>query len=272
MQVTWLASYPKSGSTWIRFLLTAYFCGDIQDFGWVSKLVLEFPNFYGQSKRAGESTEVLWQRLLKLSQELSCRPSDFPDDLFLKTHQTASADHPFLDRTRCAILVVRNPRDVAMSAINYLRLMGKRVIDCEKTYLQQFVSHRGDPQWKRHGYGTWEGHTHSWLEQRGFPVLLVKYEDLHANVVSEFERILRFIDAPIDHDRIVTATKLAEFQNLRKLETRRRGDGHLFPGHDKQLFMNRGEVRNSLATIDADLDQNFERTFQAGMKRFGYVA
>jgi hypothetical protein len=253
-------------------LLTAYFFGDIPSFEWVSKVVLEFPNFYSQAKKTGESSETLWQRLAEMGRKAPFHPTGFPADLLLKTHLKASSDHPFLDRTRGAILVVRNPRDVAISAINYLRLMGKRVIDDEKTYLHEFVSQGGDPQWKSYGYGTWEEHTRSWLEQRRFPVLLVKYEDLHADVVAEFERVIRFLHVNVDRSRLVRATELAEFRNLRQLEADRRRQAHLFPGHDKQLFMNRGQVRNSLATIDTNLDRRFEKVFRKGMKRFGYAA
>jgi hypothetical protein len=168
--------------------------------------------------------------------------------------------------------VVRNPRDIAMSAINYLKLLGKRVIDDERAYLGEFLRHGGDPLWKRYGYGTWHEHACSWLRQHSFPVLLIRYEDLHANVVAEFEKVLRFIGAPVDHDRVVRAAERSDFQNLRRMENDRRQEKHFFPGHDKQLFMHRGRVCNSLADIAPELDREFEVGFRQGMRELGYAA
>jgi aryl sulfotransferase len=271
-EVTWLASYPKSGNTWIRFLLSAYFFDERPRWDWVSRVVLEFPNFYGQAQQAGDSNATLWQRLLEIGEGMPQRPPDYPQGLFLKTHQAATADHPFLDRTQRAILVVRNPRDIAMSAINYLNLLGKRKVDDERAYLDEFLRHGGDPVWKRHGYGTWREHARSWLDQLPFPVLLIRYEDLHTDVVAEFEKVVRFIGAPVDHGRIVRAAQRSDFQSLRRMEDERRREKHLFPGHDKQLFMHRGRVCNSLAEIDVDLDRGFEKEFQQGMTELGYAA
>lgn len=193
MEVTWIASYPKSGNTWIRFLLSAYFFGECPHWNSVSRVVLEFPKLYGQAQKAGDSPETLWRRLLELGDKLPPRPPGFPPDLFLKTHHAATAGHPFFDRTQRAVLVVRNPRDVAMSAINHLNLLGERKVDDKRAYLQEFLRHGGDPVWKGYGFGTWREHARSWLRPHPFPVLLIRYEDLHADVVAEFEKIVRFI-------------------------------------------------------------------------------
>lgn len=272
MEATWIASYPKSGNTWIRFLLTAYFYDECPHWQSVSQVVLEFPYHYTQARKAGDSAKTLWQRLLEVNQWRPSRPAGFPDDLFLKTHEAATADHPFIDRTRRAVLVVRNPRDIAVSAFNYLKLLGDRKVVDEQTYLREFVRHGGDPAWKRFGYGTWQEHSRSWLGDHPFPVLLIRYEDLHADVAAEFEKVLRFIDAPVDPERIEQAVAQADFQNLRRLEEARRQKKYIFPGHDKHFFMNRGRVCNSLANIDPDLDRDFEEGFQQGMKELGYAA
>jgi hypothetical protein len=266
VQVIWIASYPKSGNTWIRFLLAAYAHGQIKDLEARSAIVLEFPYYYGASRRANESPATLWETLLHQQQRYPTPPPDFPRGLFLKTHLAASDRHPFIERTQRAILVVRNPRDAALSAINYFRWTGEREIADPRAFPCSFLAPGGDPHWKRDGYGTWLGHAQSWLKVKGFPVHLIRYEDLHRDPVSELKRIIQFLEAPCDHARVRRAVELASFENLRKLEEAR---------HDRRassttFFFNRGTVGNSLQQFGRDLNRRFRDRFASGLAEPGY--
>jgi hypothetical protein len=272
MPVVWIASYPKSGNTWVRFLLSAYFFDAVVSWDAVAQIVLEFPPLLARAKKEGLSDLQLWQQLVELKRQRPAVPPGFPEDLFLKTHHAATEDHPFLNRARKAVVLVRNPRDVALSAFNFLRLKNRRPISDEKAYLKEFLRHGGDPSWKQIGFGTWLEHTNSWLAAHHFPAHLVRYEDLHVDPAREFEGILRFLDAPIDRERIARAIQQADFRNLKRLEVQRRDEGHLFPGHAERLFMNKGRVQNSLAEIDRKIDRDFESEFQEGLRQFGYAA
>jgi hypothetical protein len=271
MDVTWLASYPKSGSTWTCFLLSAYFYQELHSWDAINDVVVTYAKYHGLAQRAGESNDQLWNQLTRLRAAQPPRHDGFPDDLFLKTHQLASSEHPFFERSRKAILIVRNPRDVATSAINYLRLKQQARASDEKKYLEEFCLHQGDPGWKLEKCGSWQEHAESWLNQPRFPVLQVRYEDLHADAATQLERILRFIDAPIDYDCIRRATELASFDNLKRLEMARSCQPPC-SRESKRYLINRGEVRNSLASIDAVLDLRFEEVFAKGMRKLGYAA
>src|SRR5262245_186581 len=97
-QIHWLASFPKSGNTWVRFLLYHYFYGDIADSRAIGSRI---PDIHaGDFDRASTLTRTQ----------------------LVKTHWGLSPQMPHVDRTAGAIYIVRRPQDVLWSMLNYYRL------------------------------------------------------------------------------------------------------------------------------------------------------
>ena len=101
---------------------------------------------------------------------------------------------------------------------------------------------------------------------------MVRYEDLHADVVAQFERIVRFLGAPVDRSRLEWAAEQASFDSLRRLEIAQKADTPDSATKAGRFFINRGQVRKSLASIDAELDLRFKDAFADGMRQLGYAA
>lgn len=256
--IVWLASYPKCGNTWVRFMLYAVLHGPAQT-----------------------SIEVT-RKIPDLHRPL---PFDPPDGAFLpvKTHLMLSDRHPKLAETARAIHVIRNPRDVALSALNYRRLStgDTKSIDAP-AYLRSFIRAGGDPAWQRQGFGTWATHAESWRTTERFPVLPVRYEDLKADPRAALVAMLGFLGVDAGDARIDDAVRAASFESMRAMEIREKqkktkdaGTTRLFIGDPNATrqgiyFINKGASGQSLDAVAPGLDAEFDQVFGERAARFGY--
>ena len=183
---TFLVSYPKSGNTWVRFLLAN----------------LIYPNEtvgFANINRLLPAPGVSSKRFLR----------NLPRPRILKSHE------PFDVRFRKVIYLVRDPRDVAVSEYHFN--LKKRYIEPDVT-LEQFVgrSIKGTTA----GYGSWWEHTASWIAARhGNPAfLLVRYEDLIAEPISETGKIAEFLGIQAGPERLEAAVQRSSADRMRKLE------------------------------------------------------
>ena len=188
---TFLVSYPKSGNTWVRFLLAN----------------LIHPNEtvgFANINRLMPAPGISSRRFLR----------NLPRPRILKSHET------FDVRFRKVIYLVRDPRDVAVSEYHFD--LKKRYIDPDLS-LEQFVKRfiAGETS----SYGSWWEHTASWIGARqGNPAfLLVRYEDLLADSVGETAKIAEFLGIQAGPERLQAAVERSSVDRMRKLE-KQQGD------------------------------------------------
>jgi len=262
MGIVWLASYPKSGNTWVRFLL--------------------YNAIYG---RPAESLDIA-RKIPDIHRPI---PFDPPtsDMMLCKTHFAYSVKHPKINQTDKAILIIRDPRDVLFSALNYRRLAGmtsKQMSD--EMYAKRFIASLGDPEFQSIGFGNWQSHIKSWQNNNNFPVHTVKYEELKTNTSDSLRSIIEFIGLDIDDERITQAVKSSSFDSMRALEIREKHQStknarsasqpkSLFVGtqgarQSKTYFMNTGKSGQSLTTISPRIEQAFCDAFAQPMNEHGY--
>lgn len=251
MPITWLASYPKSGNTWLRFLLADILLG----------------------RAPGSSLETA-RRIPDIHRP--DLPADPGEREIIKTHFMRSPTHPRLHETARVVHIVRHPRDVLLSALNYRRLEGVINDLTDAQYARAFIAAAGDPLWARLGYGSWIRHSESWLEP-GVPVLLVRYEQFKADPAAQLRRVLDFIGVEAGTGDIERAVKGSTFDNLRALEIRERtGRGKsIFPGkpgdaRSRRFFFNKGGTGQSLDPIEPGLDEAFDARFGETLRAIGY--
>lgn len=191
---TFLVSYPKSGNTWIRFLIANLVYPEKHpDFTNINQLV---PDYEAHSKRS---------------------LNRMPRPRTLKSHQY------FDPRYHKVLYIVRDPRDVVLAEYHFgikQRLHGEGYpLDL---YVSRFLANDTG-----HSYGSWFDHVASWYFTRrddpGF--LLVRYESLHSQPVIEMERIASFLGAPTDPERLNFAIAQSTGARMRELEKKQ---AHVF--------------------------------------------
>ena len=184
---TFLVSYPKSGNTWMRFLITnLIFTGDPTSFVNIERRI---PEIYVHA-------DWILRRM--------SRPRYF------KSHEC------FEPRYKRVIYVVRDPRDVAVSFYHYSVKM--RWIP-DGYPMATFVERWMAPSWHTE-YGTWEEHVQSWLRMRrgGDGFLLVRYRELQNRPAEELARIATFLGLQRSGEQIARAIELSSADRMRALE------------------------------------------------------
>lgn len=249
MRIHWLASYPKSGNTWVRFLLYYYIYGELSE------------------------TRVLNERIPECARaDLAALTAQATREtpLLVKTHWALSPTMPHAEHTAGAIYIIRHPKDVLLSLINFYRLRDPESKWTDEQIVRLFINSGGDPSAAKMGFGTWVENVTTWLIQRRFPLLLVRYEDLKKDSSQELRRMVEFIGMAVDDARVLWAADQCSFEKMKALEIREKSAdvrGSAFDGGRAELdrglmFMNRGGVGQALAAVAPTLDQEFDRRFR----------
>ena len=210
--ITWLASYPKSGNTWIRLLLNAY----LNENNDLNKIyVAENDNkpyhYYALSpKKDLTHDESLLLRTAALFHLAHNKAQ------VLKTHNancrlTGIGLIPEL-LTKNAVYIVRDPRDTVLSLARHFGQTIDEAIDALNDKSRSI-----DTPPTFHYMGDWSFHVNSWMDST-FPVHVVKYEDLISDPRGTFSKLLPFLDIQPDGDRIEMALNLTEFETLQAKE------------------------------------------------------
>jgi hypothetical protein len=179
-----VVSYPRSGNTWLRFLLTNALRPDrTATFTTVGKAV---PDIYEEADRA----------LLRRTQPR-----------ILKSHE------PFDERYGRVLYLVRHPADVAVSYYHYL--IDTRVIGAGyeiARFVDSFLAGRLDD------FGTWRDHLAGWLDGRhgSANFVLVRYEDMVRSPEDALAAVLALVGAKTDEATIATAVERSTAAELRR--------------------------------------------------------
>lgn len=195
-----LVSYPRSGNTWTRFLISHLPQVRETTSGRVDfqSIRVAIPDIYIATRRQLTRT---------------------PDPRLLKSHEFFDARYPRV------VLIVRDPRDVLISYFHFHRRHDLWDAGLEE-FVERFLAGTLDP------YGRWDSHVESWLLGRGHDpsFLLVRYEDLKAETAHWLTRIVEHLDLRADEQEIHRAIAASDPEKMRKLDRENVAAGGALPG------------------------------------------
>ena len=225
--IFWIASYPKSGNTWIRSFISTYYLSNSEsfDFNFLKK-IKQFPHEKYFNNKLKDINEAItnWNDAQK-------KIIEDEKIIFLKTHSALMAinNKNFTSEKYSlgGIYIIRDPRNVITSLKNHYSLSfqdsfefmtnkNKYLIDDRQNEINygnfQFIS-------------SWTNNYKSWKNYKKFEILFVKYEDLENNTLNTFLKILSFVNkllkikSEINEKRVQNILSSIDFDNLKKKES-----------------------------------------------------
>jgi aryl sulfotransferase len=286
----WLASYPKSGNTWLRMLLANLAAKDdqpvgINDLSATSNIasargpfddLLLIDSGLLTHDEADCLRPRLYEELARGAEDDEQDPRKTPPAVrFVKVHDAYTLTpmgEPLLAGARGAdgaIVIVRDPRDVAPSLASH-----------RNTGIDDAIAFMNDPDavfsanttkqdsQLRQKLPGWSGHITSWLDQADIPIDLVRYEDLQIDTAAVLRRALEFAgQAATDHE-LRRAVRFADFARLKQQEEEKG-----FREAPRQLgarFFRRGEAGGWRDELTPDQAARIVAAHGAVMRRLGY--
>ncbi len=276
--IYWLASYPKSGNTWLRVFLTNYLqnSGEPADInqlegGPIASSRPLFDEWAGVE--ASDLTPLSVEKLRPyVYQSLTDQTSE---PLFIKIHDaiTLTAEGiPLVpaEATQGAVYLVRNPLDVVVSFADHSGCTLDKTIHNMGDQDFQFASKDESlnlqlPQ----RLLTWSGHIHSWIDQNEFPVLVVRYEDLLSDPTARFREIILFCGLSLDEERLGRAVTFSSFEVLKGQELAK---GFKERTRHSQAFFRQGRAGGWREVLTSEQVTQVIRDHGPMMERFGYLS
>ena len=288
--IIWLASYPKSGNTWLRAILHQIIVKKNNNHEtWLSnlhKLVDTYPKIeHFQNLNSALIKESDFQNKNEIVKNWDKSQKKLNADKklrILKTHNMLCSinidqhNHSFTneDNTLGVIHVVRDPRNVITSLINHFFL---------QTYNEALELITNASRWGGvrngeipHFISSWEHHFESWAL---FPknYILFKYEDILNNPEKQIRRLIeylqKFIKIDCDKETINRIINDTNFENLKNLEKK----GNFLENavnvktKDKANFFNLGPNNDYKKFLDKNIQYEIEKKFEKTMKKLNYL-
>jgi len=276
-KIYWLASYPKSGNTWMRILLTNYLRNSDQpadinslDGGPIASARQAFDDNVGLE--ASDLTQDEIERYRPFVYEQMSEQAKEP--LYLKVHDAYTYTpygYPLISKAATAgvIYILRNPLDVAVSFAHHGGSGVEHIVHKMGEADFAFVSNpRSLHTQLRQRLLTWSGHVTSWVDEPDLRVQVVRYEDLKADTAAAFCGVLRFCGLDEDPVRVEKAVRFSTFEQAQKQESEH-GFGERMP--ESAAFFRKGQVGNWREELTPELVQKLISDHAAVMRRFGYL-
>ena len=286
--IIWLASYPKSGNTWLRFFIISLLAGDKDNINLSHlKAITSFPTksqFEGLVKDFKSLVEVAknWQ--------IAQKKINFDKKIkFLKTHNMLNRykNSFFTDNenTLGTIYIARDPRNIITSLKNHFSYteydeakkflfnenqaivlsnsQEKKIKNQDNFQLPQFV-------------GSWQTHYKSWKNMKK-NLLLIKYENLIKTPDLEFVKIAKFLEKMLKirftKEQIEKSIYLSSFDKLQKMEEKKgfiESTENKLTGQ-KNKFFYLGPKNDWRKILDKEIADEISSKFEPEMKELGYL-
>jgi hypothetical protein len=265
-KIVWIASYPRSGNTWTRFILANLLFGKLDN---STDLQRKVPDIH-----TGIAGAHLWGKGTTL----------------IKTHWMWVKDMPLREDTAGAIYVVRNPIDVMESNQHFSMLRSggslkkakaEAKVAAARAFIDQYLANGGHPNFLKFGLGSWEENLRGWTAKSlAFPRLVVRYEDMKADTAKFAKLFCKFLKVERSDRQIADALARSSLDAMREMEEREiktRTEGYFFQsrnvdGYEEGLrFVGGGlDGPRKSAMTEAQQAKALEK-FGPAMKRLGYL-
>jgi len=279
--IIWLSSYPKSGNTWLRSLLASYYFSKEGDFNFnLLKNIDQFPSYdyfknYDKTFINPTDTAEFWiEEQKKINSNNKVK--------FFKTHNALCKinNYSFTDskNTLAAIYIIRDPRNVITSLANHYE------IDADQAFEFMTTEQKAITQKKENSYVgfvalfSWIFHQESWTNNKLFPTLVIRYEDLQNETFFTLKKVINFIEKQIksknsfNRDKAKKSIQSCDFERLKKLEINEGFNESPISKKDNSRinFFKLGKDNDYKKLLTEELISKMNLKFKNEIKKFNY--
>ena len=289
--IFWLASYPKSGNTLLRIILTSLFFTENGVFNLkLLEAIRQFESTYnvykikdyiGKDIYKLNDLSIFYKYLLKMQEK---KYLNFKEDFkFFKTHSgNFNINNNFFtseENIRGVIYVIRDPRDVCISWANHT---GQTYEQSKDSMIDESLKIRwtkgnnnlfNDYNIPNSFLSSWDKHVISWTSNNWrFPFLIIRFEDMVYKKEETIRVIANFFTDKYGFkfhnldDKILNILKTTSFKNLEKEELK---DGFAEAPRGKKFFKT-GTQKQWLKKLNKNQIFKLEEKFKIVMNKFNY--
>tara|TARA_B100000029_G_scaffold367364_1_gene360797 strand:- start:23 stop:859 length:837 start_codon:yes stop_codon:yes gene_type:complete len=277
--IVWCASYPKSGNTWIKAIITSLLYSEEGIFNFdLLKKIGQFPIRH-QFKEFIDD----YSNLKKISDNWIKAQEKINFDGKLRIFKTHHGNYNFLGNnftnkknTSGVIYIVRDPRNMITSIANHFQYDLKTSTNFlleERKLL--FTSDPKNPRYKSEEnivniLGSWKDHYNSWKTSSN--LIIIKYEDLLSDTKSQINKLIIFLkkfgNFEVNNEKIDNIIRTTSFETLQKNEKKY---GFKEAINKKIKFFNLGPKNIWKNVVDEKLIYKIEKNFKNEMKELNYL-
>tara|TARA_B110000495_G_C22893902_1_gene521469 strand:+ start:198 stop:1043 length:846 start_codon:yes stop_codon:yes gene_type:complete len=280
--IIWIASYPKSGNTWLRSLISSYFFSKngVFNFNQLDNIKQFSCNNINSSEINSSNYQAIVSKNWIPTQEIINKDKKIH---FLKTHNAICSinGNSFTNQnnTVAAIYIIRDPRNVITSISNHYNLSLQDSLEFIKNKRKIIF-----PKKKKINYhddfnfiSNWSDHYSSWKNINFAPIKIIKYEDLtrdtNKTFISILEFLSKFIKFNFDKSKIKNSIDSTTFDKLAEMEREvgfaESSDSTL--NSKKIRFFHLGNKNTWSNLLDKNVSQDIDDFFKKEMKTLGYL-
>ena len=280
--IFWIASYPKSGNTWLRTLISSYYYSkDGFFYNDLIKHIGQFPekdyfkDFPVDNKNVVGTTKYWIKAQEKINYDKKLR--------FFKTHNVFGKinNRPFTNKENSlgCIYIIRDPRNVITSLSNHYELDYEDSLAWMTNHKKYIYDNRGDDDYGNFQFiSSWSNHYKSWKIQKDIPIKIIRYEDLLSKTYEVAKEVIQFINLiskqknELDIKKLKNSVNSTSFSKLKKNEKEKGFSEAIFSKKKKKMipFFNLGPENDWKTILNKDFAEKLSKKFKDDLKEFGY--
>ena len=277
--IIWIASYPKSGNTYLRSFLASYYYSEDGNFNFDQLLKIhqfpniKFSNFEPKTKKEASKNWMFNQNAFFNKDKLN----------LVKTHNCLypyeGNDFTSKNQTSGAIYIVRDPRNLITSLTHHYVIDYKEAIEKMTDENCSLLEKSYDMDFSNFTYlNSWSDHYNSWKNSSDFKTLFIKYEDLEKNKKEIFIKMINFINEitknneKINEKKLFNSIRTTNFSTLKNKELNEGFEESVYSKNTgkKIKFFNLGFNNRWQKILPEDIKKKLNEIFKKNLDELNY--